>query len=105
MPIDAKLRIGQRLSDFPIGARLKEGREGGMKIRFLVAIATAGMIASARAQQFADDHLGAVHFPISCSGGQEKFDRAVALLHSCFYPETGKPLQAITKAERQFARA
>ena len=31
-----------------------------------------------------------LHFPISCSAVQGKFDRAVALLHNFFYPETVK---------------
>jgi hypothetical protein len=32
---------------------------------------------------------GRVHFPISCSPAvQAEFDRAVAMLHSFFYPET-----------------
>src|ERR1700758_4010839 len=67
-----------------------------MKIRiFAVAAATAAMIASANAQQAADDHLGTVHFPISCSAVQDKFDRAVALLHNFFYPETVRAFQAV----------
>jgi hypothetical protein len=40
------------------------------------------VIASANAQQIANDHLGTVHFPISSSAVQAKFDRAVALLHN-----------------------
>jgi tetratricopeptide (TPR) repeat protein len=77
-----------------------------MKVRiFAFAAATAAMIASAQAQQVADDHLGAVHFPISCSAGQVKFDRAVALLHSFFYPETVKAFQAIIKEDPSCAMA
>src|SRR5262249_29209300 len=38
--------------------------------------------------QMADDKLGEVHFPISCATVQSKFDRAVALLHNFFFPET-----------------
>jgi hypothetical protein len=70
-----------------------------MKIRgFMFAAATAAMmIAPANAQQAADDHLGTVHFPISCTAVQAKFDRAVALLHNFFYPETVKAFQAIIK--------
>src|ERR1700758_2809495 len=77
-----------------------------MKIRiFAVAAATAAMIASANAQQAADDHLGTVHFPISCSAVQDKFDRAVALLHNFFYPETVKAFQAIIKEDPDCAMA
>jgi hypothetical protein len=77
-----------------------------MKVRiFAFAVTSAAMIASADAQQAADDHLGAVHFPISCSGVQDKFDRAVALLHNFFYPETVKAFQAIIKQDPSCAIA
>jgi len=47
-----------------------------MHIRILViAVATAAMFGSVKAEQAADDHLGTVHFPISCNGVQAKFDR------------------------------
>jgi len=59
------------------------------------AVATAAMIASAHAQQAAHDQFGTIHFPISCTAVQEKFDRAVALLHNFFYPETVRAFQAL----------
>jgi len=62
-------------------------------------------IASTNAQQAADDHLGTVHFQISCSAVQAKFDRAVARLHNFFYPETVKAFQAIIKEEPDCAIA
>ena len=71
-----------------------------MKTRgFMFATTAAATIASAQAQQAADEHLGSVHFPISCSAVQGKFDRAVALLHNFFYPETVKAFQAIIKED------
>jgi hypothetical protein len=78
-----------------------------MKIRgFTFAAATAVMmIAPANAQQAADDHLGTVHFPTSCTAVQGKFDRAVALLHNFFYPETVKAFQAIIKEDPDCAMA
>jgi hypothetical protein len=77
-----------------------------MKVRiFAFAVATTAMIASAQAQQVADNHLGTVHFPISCSAVQGKFDRAVALLHNFFYPETVKAFQAIIKEDPDCAMA
>ena len=77
-----------------------------MKVRiFALAVATAAMIASAHAQQAADDHLGTVHFPISCNVVQVKFDRAAALLHNFFYPETVKAFQAIIKEDPSCAMA
>ena len=67
-----------------------------MRVRiFALAVATVAMTASAHAQQAMDDHLGTVHFPTSCSAVQGKFDRAVALLHNFFYPETLKAFQAV----------
>ena len=45
-----------------------------------IAAAAAATIASANAEQTNDDHLGTVHFSISCRAAQGKFDRAVALL-------------------------
>jgi hypothetical protein len=67
-----------------------------MKIRIsALAVATATMIASAHAQPAAHDQFGTVHFPISCTAVQEKFDRAVALLHNFFYPETVRAFQAL----------
>jgi hypothetical protein len=77
-----------------------------MRVRsFVLTVATAAMIGSAHAQQAADDHLGTVHFPISCNAVQGKFDRAVALLHNFFYPETVKAFQAIIKADPDCAIA
>ena len=77
-----------------------------MNVRiFALAVATAAIIGSANAQQTADDHLGTVHFPISCTAVQVKFDRAVALLHNFFYPETVKAFQAIIKEDPDCAMA
>jgi hypothetical protein len=43
---------------------------------------------AARAQE---EKFGEVHFPISCSAAaQMQFNRAVAMLHSFFFPETVK---------------
>ena len=44
--------------------------------------------------------FGSVHFENSCSAGaQKQFDRAVAMLHSFFYPETEKAFRAIVEQE------
>ncbi len=54
----------------------------------------------------AGEHFGGVHFPISCSeDAQRQFDRAVAMLHSFFYPETVKAFSAIAQAEPSCAMA
>jgi hypothetical protein len=74
-------------------------------LAFAVAAVTATTIASANAQQAADDHLGTVHFAISCTSVQGKFDRAVELLHNFFYPETVKAFQALIKEDADCAMA
>ena len=52
------------------------------------------------------EHFGSVHFPISCSpDAQREFDRAAAMLHSFFYPETVKAFSTIAKAEPSCAMA
>ena len=52
------------------------------------------------------EHFGSVHFPISCSpDAQRQFDRAVAMLHSFFFPETVKAFSAIAEAEPSCAMA
>ena len=53
-----------------------------------------------------EEQLGKVHFPVSCSpAAQAQFDRAMALLHSFFYPETVKTFTAITQNEPGCAMA
>src|ERR1700724_1229398 len=64
-----------------------------------IAAAAAATIASANAEQATDDHLGTVHFSTSCNAVQTKFDRAVALLHNFFYPETVKAFQALMQED------
>jgi tetratricopeptide (TPR) repeat protein len=52
------------------------------------------------------DSFGEVHFPTSCStAAQQQFDRALAMLHSFFFPETVKAFAAITEAEPSCAIA
>src|SRR5262245_6229691 len=54
----------------------------------------------------ATEHFGSVHFDTSCSAAvQPQFDRAVAMLHSFFYPETEKAFQAIADREPSCAMA
>jgi hypothetical protein len=50
--------------------------------------------------------FGTVHFETSCSTAvQAEFDRAVAMLHSFFYPETEKAFRAIADREPACAMA
>jgi len=71
-----------------------------MKIRILaIGATTAATLDAATTGQADDDHLGTVRFPISCGAVQAKFDRAVALLHNFFYPETVKAFQAVIQED------
>ncbi|HEY7642448.1 MAG TPA: hypothetical protein VH814_22130 [Steroidobacteraceae bacterium] len=67
------------------------------------------LLAAARAfaqQEHAMEHFGSTHLAISCSAEvQPQFDRAVAMLHSFFYPETVKAFAAIAAAEPSCAMA
>ena len=68
-----------------------------------LAVVSIGQPALAQA---AGEKLGEVHFPISCSpAAQQEFDRAVAMLHSFFYPETVKAFTGIANAEPSCAMA
>jgi hypothetical protein len=58
---------------------------------------------SARAQE---EKFGEVNFPISCSAEtQTQFNRAVAMLHSFFFPETVKAFTALATQEPSCAMA
>lgn len=48
----------------------------------------------------APDKLGEVAFPIACNAAaQEQFNRAMAMLHSFFYPEAGKTFTRATEPD------
>jgi hypothetical protein len=65
-------------------------------------IALAG---AAHAQEHSE-HFGTAHLATSCSAAsQAQFDRAVAMLHSFFFPETVKAFSAIAAAEPACAMA
>jgi tetratricopeptide (TPR) repeat protein len=62
--------------------------------------------AAAQSAQSGPGQYGTVHFPVSCRPGvQEQFERAVAMLHSFFYPETVKAFEAIIAADPDCAMA
>ena len=66
----------------------------------LVALLTQGV---ARADE---ERLGEVNLPISCSpAAQQQFNRAVAMQHSFFFPETVKAFTAIAEKEPSCAMA
>ena len=54
----------------------------------------------------AEERLGDVNFPISCSAAaQAQFNRALAMLHSFFFPETLKAFTALARQEPSCAMA
>jgi tetratricopeptide (TPR) repeat protein len=75
--------------------------------RIVGILFTSALIAlSNQAAARAEERLGEVNFPISCSPvAQAQFNRAVALLHSFFFPETVKAFTAIAEKEPSCAMA
>jgi len=65
-----------------------------------------GQEAVAQSAQSGAGRYGTVHFSISCRpGAQEQFERAVAMLHSFFYPENVKAFEAILATDPDCAMA
>jgi hypothetical protein len=82
-----------------------------MVLKTLLVLILAGALSLLQGQDehaghnFSSD-FGQVHFNISCSpAAQQQFDRAVAMLHSFFYPETEKAFQSIAQQEPSCAMA
>src|SRR3954471_18315026 len=73
------------------------------RLLFISALIAAVDQTVARA---AEERLGEVSFPISCSEtAQAQFNRAVAMQHSFFFPETVKAFSAIVEHEPSCAMA
>jgi hypothetical protein len=72
----------------------------------LCVFIAAGSPAFAQIEHADHGAFGSVHFEVSCSpAAQQEFDRAVAMLHSFFYPETDKAFRAIAEREPSCAMA
>jgi hypothetical protein len=72
------------------------------RLAVFVTLSALCCVSAAKAQEKVAqaEQLGTVHFSVSCSGAaQQQFDRAVALLHSFFFPETVKAFTAVTDSE------
>src|SRR3954447_4913767 len=73
--------------------------------RTLLASTMIALLSGAVARA-TEERLGEVNFPISCSPGvQQQFNRAVAMQHSFFFPETVKAFTAIVEKEPSCAMA
>ena len=74
-----------------------------MKIDRLLLGLTFVVLISASAVS-AQEKLGQVHFPVSCSAAaQQDFDRAVALLHSFWFDASAKAFAAVTQTDPRCA--
>src|SRR3954462_5018051 len=83
--------------------RRVSSRYGIARVLFASAVIALHDHAAARA---AEERLGEVNFPISCSeDSQQQFNRAVAMQHSFFFPETVKAFSAIVEHEPSCAMA
>ena len=73
----------------------------------MIAVCSAPLLwASPATAASGSGQYGIVHFPVSCKPGvQEQFERAVAMLHSFFYPETVKAFEAIIATDPDCAMA
>lgn len=60
-----------------------------------VSLAAGAFLLLTESPSAGNNRLGSVHFPISCTAVQGKFDHAMGLVHNFFYPETVKAFQAI----------
>ncbi|HWU40661.1 MAG TPA: hypothetical protein VN203_23690, partial [Candidatus Acidoferrum sp.] len=70
-----------------------------MKTNKLLLALTLVVLISAPAAS-AQEKLGQVHFPVSCSAAaQQEFDRAVALLHSFWFDASAKAFAAVTQTD------
>src|SRR5262245_13628933 len=82
-----------------------------MMLRTLLALILTGAVSLLPAQdEHAGHHFssdfGNIHFSVSCGpAAQQQFDRAVAMLHSFFYPETEKAFRSIAQQEPSCAMA
>ena len=73
--------------------------------RVLVASTLIALVSQAIARAN-DERLGEVDFPISCGpAAQQQFNRAVAMQHSFFFPETVKAFTTIAEKEPSCAMA
>ena len=72
----------------------------------IVACAATATAQNEHAGHGDGDAFGRVHFATSCSPAvQPDFDRAVAMLHSFFYPETEKAFRAVAERDPSCAMA
>jgi len=73
---------------------------------FLIAVAIFCASCVAAEEKTAPEKLGKVYFPVSCTpAAQEQFDRAVAMLHSFWYPQDLKAFAEVANTDPNCAMA
>jgi hypothetical protein len=109
---EQKIKPGMGVATAAVGFSFdnsSKSREADMKLRnCLLALAATGLCAasSTMAQEKATEKLGKVHFPISCNAAaQQRFDRAVALLHSFWFDAAISGFEAVAQADPNCAMA
>jgi hypothetical protein len=78
------------------------------KASLIVTLMALLFVSVVRAQEKAatPEKLGTVHFSVSCSPAtQKEFDRAVALLHNFWFPESDKAFAAVAEMDPNCAMA
>ena len=77
--------------------------------RLFLAVSLAAISSPLAATAYADGagtHVGKAHFAVSCSApAQQQFDRAVAMLHSFWYPEAAKAFAVVGDTDPSCAMA
>ena len=76
------------------------------RIALLLFVSVVNILLDRTAALANEERLGEVRLSISCSpAAQQQFNRAVAMLHSFFFPETVKAFTAIAEKEPTCAMA
>ena len=71
------------------------------KILFLILVVFLSVpMPAAQEKAGVPEKLGKVHFPVSCiPAAQQQFDRALAMLHSFWYPQGLNAFGEVTKTD------
>jgi hypothetical protein len=78
----------------------------GTILSLILAGSTAAPISPAQERMGEPEKLGKVHFPVSCSpAAQQAFDRALAMLHSFWFPQALNAFGEVTNTDPNCAMA
>jgi hypothetical protein len=87
---------------------MRRGMRQQSRLSLAASMAAIAMVLAvpAYADNAGNAHVGTVHFAVSCTApAQQQFDRAVAMLHSFWYPEAAKAFAAIEATDPHCAMA